>query len=115
MSGKATTLAMVVAALIGGQVQGAWIGDVPDLANPIYSNTLGAGVVCVESTGGEYTSLIDALAWCAEGDTLLMGPGLYQEWNNNTYYSPASPPWIWTISISLKGSGSAADGNTNTV
>ncbi len=101
--------------IVSTSAMAAWVGNVPDVVNPILLDTLGPNAVCVASTGLEYGSVLEAYGWASEGDTLLMGPGLYQEWNTAQGNSPASPQWCWTKSINLYGSGSAADPNTNTV
>ena len=92
----------------------AWIGDVPDLVNPIMGETIGKGTVVRGFHRAGVQLHREAYSWATEGDTLLMGPGLYQEWNAIIRH-PATPPWTWTKTINLYGSGSGADANTNTV
>jgi hypothetical protein len=107
---------ITVLLLAGAPAMAAWVGDVPDLVNPVFGNTLAKGVVCLPG-GDEYNSIATAYSWAAEGDTILMGPGLYREWNANTSNTPAGPPttWVLTKTVNFSGSGSAADPNTNTV
>ena len=106
---------VAVLALISAPAMAAWVGDVPDLVNPTTSTTIGAGRAAIDSTGMEYGSIQEAVGWASEGDTLLMGPGLYQEWNEQFQSEPSAGPWVWTKTLSVMGSGSGPDANTNTV
>ena len=105
---------VAILALMTAPALAAWVGDVPDLVNPMTSATIGTGMVAVVSTGLEYPSLMEAQGWAGEGDTLLMGPGLYQEWNTQGLSEPGGN-YLWTKTLNVLGSGSGADANTNTV
>ena len=114
MSRKAMTMAAVVV-LANVSAMAAWVGDVSNLIDPNTGLAIPVNTVVISNPGGDFHGATYATPWAAytdapSGSTLLCGPGAF-----TCPWTPFSVALTWTKSVSIVGSGSAADPAANTV